>query len=210
MDDIKDIEEEMEKEFTTDALPFEPPNIDDENAWNVYHVPASQEEIEMILERVIYLRKRLKEKRAHADAYIERKKREYEAFVERVEQYKDRATRQERKRLQWMHACLEAYLRAQPEKVRSVKFINGTLKRRRVPLKVSVTDAQRAIEWARERGMDEIVRVKTTTKESPDIAKIKELVKNDIINAQEAMEWLEIIHPTDTFEIVTPIDKESE
>lgn len=94
-----------------------------------------------------YFESEIEKREAESKAYIARE-------VERAEDLLERTTREARRRAAWHKQSLEVFLRRQPEKVRSEKFVNGTLARRKGRATVTIEDEGKAIDFLRGYGPD--------------------------------------------------------
>ena len=182
-------------------LEFEPDDYADQDAWRTYRLPTTEDEVEIMLERIAALRDEIERIYDHANSFIQAKEAEFEEFKRKVALYQEKTTRPLVRRVNWLIEGLDAYLRTQDQDVRSMRFINGLLKRRAVPEKYKIVNAKQAVEWLQQSGFEDCLKQKVSY--APIAKQVTEKIKEGEINA-EAVEWVEYTPRYDKVEIVTP------
>jgi len=170
--EVYDLFAESEDEGTPS---FEPEDGDDE-VWETAHDLADEHEIELTLTRLKKLRATVKTRDDHADAYIAAAKAKYDEAVEVAKKYRRTSTKRPLNRINWHLGNLEAILRQQPDKVRSMAFINGKISRRAMGMTCKVAKGKAALLLIalRKIKQDELIRTKET--EEPNASEIKKAI----------------------------------
>ena len=115
-----------------------------EEAMDANREVAARAEVEEELKRLRHWEDQIAIHEEHAKTHIENEIRKAEAYLQK-------ATKTLKKRAEWHRKNVEWWLRRQPDSVRSEKFINGTVKRRKGRDKLIVKDEVKAEQYLAEK-----------------------------------------------------------